>query len=264
MAAAGCRRLDLHAPANRIASCPVATRHLLIDEHDELAVGRVGGRNCPTPHDALAHRFEIAVGDDLPVAFCVRSRRRHVALDEQAIVADGGTKRQEPRRAGDTHAGEVASARNQLLIEQHDPFRGLVTRRWQRHSHRQHVRWIEAERYALQGPETPEHEAGAHEQHDGERHLDDDEPVAEALAASTARGALASVLERIGEVDPQGAQRRREAEEHARDECDQNREQQDPRIDRHPGHARNARRIPPGHDANRRVRESQPRDRADP
>ena len=77
---------------------------------------------------------------------------------------------------------------------------------------------------------------------------------------AAARRALRAVLERIGEIDPQRAQRRREAEDDAGDERDDRREQQDPQIDRDRGDARDARRIPPGRRSGRRRRRA--RDRA--
>ena len=72
---------------------------------------------------------------------------------------------------------------------------------------------------ALQRPQASQHQAGADQQHHRERHLDDHERVAEALTPAAARRALRAVLERLGQIDPQRAQRRREAESDAGDDA---------------------------------------------
>ena len=69
---------------------------------------------------------------------------------------------------------------------------------------------------ALQRPQAAEHQACADEQNDGQRHLHDDQRVAEALARAAAGGALAAVLQGVGrDPSPKRPQRRRKAEEDA-------------------------------------------------
>ena len=119
------------------------------------------------------------------------------------------------------------------------------------------------DRHALQRPQASQHQAGANEQDDGERHLDDDQRVAETLAAGAARDALCPVLQRIGEVDAQRLERRCEAEDHAGQQRDTGGEEENPEIDCGAGDARDARRVPPGHELHAQVRQAEPGDGAD-
>ena len=49
---------------------------------------------------------------------------------------------------------------------------------------------------AAEGDERPDHQAGAHEQHHGERDLGDDQRAAEAMALAAVAGGPPAVLER--------------------------------------------------------------------
>ncbi len=141
-------------------------------------------------------------------------------------------------------------------------FRARVARLRQRDPHRQHVRRVEADGDSLQRPEAPEHEASANEQQHRERHLRHDERVTEALAAAAARDALGAVLERVGQIDAQRAQRRREAEEHARQERDDSREDENGEVEPDARDARDVGWIPPRHQSDAGVRQAKAEDRA--
>ena len=119
---------DLEAAADGIAARKVAARQLLVDERDELTVGRVGRGDRAAADEPLAHRLEVSVGDDLPVALRVRARRRNVAFDHEAEVADGRTERKQPRRARRPHARQRPHAVDQPLVEPDDLFRARIAR----------------------------------------------------------------------------------------------------------------------------------------
>ena len=192
-----------------------------------MTVGRVGRRDGASPHEPLPERLEIAVGRDLPVPLGAGARRRHVSFDPQTEISDRRRERQRADGAGRAHARGCANALEQALVEADDLLGCPVRRLRQRQPHGEHVRGIEPEIDALQRPEGAEHQPRAGEQHDGERHLDDHEPVAEALAGAAARAALAAVLQRIGQIDAHRAQRGGKTEDDAGQERDDRRERED-------------------------------------
>ena len=72
-------------------------------------------------------------------------------------------------------------------------------------------------------------EAGADEEHEGERDLSDDECAAEPHRLQTG-GAFASIAQRIDRVDPGGVPRREKTEDDSGEQCCHARDQQDRRV----------------------------------
>ena len=91
--------------------------------------------------------------------------------------------------------------------------RRLVARLGQRHLHRQHVARIEAGVDVAQREQAAQHHAGAHQQHDRQRDLADDQQPARADADRAV--AAAAFLQRVVEIGAAGAERRQRAGENA-------------------------------------------------
>jgi hypothetical protein len=98
---------------------------------------------------------------------------------------------------------------------------------------------VEAGPHLLQPLVASNQQPGADQQHDGERHLADDERASR-IRAARADGTAAGGANRSRDAAAAGAQRRHEAEQHAGADRDHDREGEHAQIDRHLREARNA------------------------
>ena len=111
--------------------------------------------------------------------------------------------------------------------------------------------------------ERPDHQAGANEQHEGQRHLHDDERAARAMTFA-ARARRASAAAQSGRDVRAGVlEHRNRAEEQAGDARHGEGEQQDHRVDRDVVEARQIAWRQRDEHAHRAVREAEPGDAAD-
>ena len=224
-------RAHPYALSDRVLSRPVDPREGLVDERDRKRAGDVGALECASRAHPLSERFERAVGEDLPVSLGAAPGRLDVALDVQAPVADLGAERKGAHDAGLADSGKAAHAFEQRAVERDDLLRLLVARLGRPQLQRQDVLRIEAQVHARERGETAEHQAGAEQQDDGERHLRGGERAAEALPAEAGRGSRRAVAQRLGEVEPQHPQGRGESEEERRRDRERGREEQQAGLD---------------------------------
>ena len=102
----------------------------------------------------------------------------------------------------------------------------------EKHPHRHQWRGVEAGVGVLDVQEASDEQRGADQQRQRQRHLDDDEGVAQAIAHAAAAGATAAVLERAGEIACCRLQCGREAEQNACQHGHGDREHHDARVHR--------------------------------
>ena len=196
----------------------------------------VGERSALSDRDA--HRVE-ELGRD---AVHVRARpvlRRHRRLPLRG-VEDGRietAERRIGREARRHHARNRARAlekRSRGHDERRRRGRGIGIRRGGRarnaHPERQHRLGIEARIERRQLLHAVDHQPGADQEHDRERHFGDDERAAHPLR-SPAVAAARRVLQRLGEPRHAAVQRRREAEQEAASDRHEHGEGGHPQVD---------------------------------
>ncbi len=245
-------------PPMRIASGPVKARHRLVDHDHGLRVGGVGRRDEPPAHQPFAERLRRAIGHDLPIALGVLARWFGISLDVETEVADRVREWQGANGPRARHAGQRPHAREEAFVERDDLCGLGIAGRRHGDPRREHVRRIEPEIDALQRPETADHQHGADGEHDGKRDFDHDQEPAQA-GPRRARGRLMRpFLERVVQVQPEGAHGRCGAEHERREDARQRGEGEDPPI--HPDRVgtRHDRRIDGEEDPDAGDREQQP------
>ena len=147
----------------------------------------------PAPaHEARPHRLERAVRHDLRVALGLTSRRFLESLDIDAVVANRGRQRQGADDARGFNAWQRVHALLQLIEEVDDVLMRAVLRRRNRHPHRQDAIGVEAEIDVAKRRERADHQPGADDEHDRQRHFDGDESAAQPLPSVAHRGVLAA------------------------------------------------------------------------
>ncbi len=250
-------------PAHRSFSGggPVVARHRFADDHDELAAVDV------VRVEIAAHQQRDAHG--LKVSRRRRSSLRRESLsvwprmifdlNASAVVIAAERQDVHGARGGDTR--QCAHTFLETLVERH-LLAFLVSRRRQRHFHREHFVRGEAGIDLLQVPQTPNQQAGSDQKHDRHRHLGDDQQLAG--AAGRAGGVLPSaVLERIVQVLSRQLERRQQAEDHAGGKRCEQRKDQRRRIEADLIRARHTGRGQRGERARRPECQQQSADRAD-
>ena len=154
-----------------------------------------------------------------------------VAFDFQAPVADRGRERQRPHDPGALYSGQRPDAVQERPIQGDDVARLLVARLGRPELKRQDVLRLEAQVHVHEGMEGAEHQAGAQQHHHGQRHLRAGERTPKALPPQTRRGALRSVAQGLGEVEPQHPHGRGQAEEERRQDRERGGKDQHPGLD---------------------------------
>ena len=150
-----------------------------------------------------------------------------------------------------------SSSRRSSSLEPDPPVLGSgVGLRRQRDLEGEHVVGVEAGLHLLQGEEAPDQQAGAHQEHDGERHLGQDEqlPHPPAVAGAAASAALQAL---VG-IGARGARRRQQAEDHRGHAAGQGGEEEHGAVQLHVAQAREVGRVQGPERLQRQHRESQP------
>ena len=143
---------------------------------------------------------------------------------------------------GGRHAGNRANAIEQRREERVDLLRRAVRTRGQRDARGHHVRGSEAEVDLLERPQRAQHQAGARQQQQRERELDDDERAAESQPVAARRHLRAAVPETADEADPERAKCRRQTAEQRGHGARRDEKQRDVPVHRDGRRARNRRR----------------------
>ena len=91
-------------------------------------------------------------------------------------------------------------------------------------------RWVHPEVGLLQKHEAAHHQSRADEKHERERHFGDHERVTHPLALRAARASASAFLERVDQLRIRRLERRRQAEQHAGDRADAERERKYPPV----------------------------------
>ncbi len=158
---------------------------------------------------AAGGRPSIVIGIDAVAA----AEHRTARSEADALDARHGRRR-------------VARARHHV----HQPRGRLVDVARRQHPREHDAAAVEAGLPVEQLPEAARQQARAHEQHQRERELRDDEPRPQ---PGVARVRLAKALERAAQIRPRGPPRRREPEEHGRGRREQEREERHAPVDAH-------------------------------
>jgi hypothetical protein len=177
--------------ADRIARGPISSRERLIDDDDVRCVEIVAPDEEAPVDERDAHRSKVVLARDQerrPLRAFVR--RRGSAFDDEAaeVAARPREERNVPGRADARDRRDVLQARQQAI----QVCGALAIVRVLRKVHvdlkRQHVIGAEARIDEGELEQTPQHQAGADEQHERRRNLRDDERAAE--IASRQRGPI--------------------------------------------------------------------------
>jgi len=206
----------LESTADRVAAFPVLARHRDVHERDLLGADRVARCQVAALDEPFAQRGKCAVRGHLPVAGRANAGLRRIAIHAQAPVADESSQRQHTHEARLRHTGCGARLAQQLVVESDDLLRCVVHARRQRQAHREHAIRVEAEVNLLQLPDASGEEQRADQQDHRHRRFANHQCVTHPQPLAAGRRTLRPVLERIRQVHPCRAQRRRQAEHEQR------------------------------------------------
>ena len=130
------------------------------------------------------------------------------------------------------HAGNRTDAVEQFLEERGPALRIGITLLRQRNAHRQQSVCAETELHVLDRQKRPDHQTGAHQQHEGQRNFGNDQALAQECLANASRHASTGLAQRVGEVAGADVERRGQAESNAGERRHNKREQQDWSVER--------------------------------
>ena len=176
--------------ADRILAGPRALRERLVDHGDErrlqiVAIGEVAPLQQRNPHrlevvgrDEVEARLRQLTRDRAPA----RPRRRSRSVPPLPL---NGTAR---TSAADCTPGTARTLLDRALEEARDVLRLRVLALRQPELQREHVRRIEAERHLLHREQALNQQRGHRHQRHRQRHLDDDQDVAQVGARRRTRG----------------------------------------------------------------------------
>ena len=229
----------------------VLPRHGLADDRDARRVPAIPFVERPAVQDGNAQHVEVArsrpdrAGDPgAPTCrFDILDDKRHARR----------LHRQPSGQHGGLHARNRRDPASKLLVHVSGVRRGVTRVARIRFEHRDAVD-RKADALCPGGAQHLEEDAGSAKQHDRHGHLEHDERVLEREPAVVRRSRLAVAAQRGHQVDPGGLERRREAECHAGDEREPDREGQDPVVEAQVHDDRQIERAerpdaPPGQDA---------------
>ena len=153
-------------------------------------------------------------------------------LDENRVVAVESVHRDRARDADRSHPGHLFELAHDLLVRSHGLLVVSDDRFGNRHAQREDLLGAHESRVDLAHRlEGADHESRADEQHDRERDLGDDQPVARAVPLASGAREAPAFFERRGEVRRRELHHREQPEEQSSQERDREREEQDERID---------------------------------
>ena len=177
---------------------PELARHVLVDDDPALRVGRILFVEEPASQERDAHRLQVIVRDRRARPPPAPSPGGGFGWPTTSNdVADAETRQREP---ADRAGRRRLPAARRLAEKTGEELRTLpvssIPRARKRQPHRHGVRWIETGIDVEQMLEAPHQQAGADQQHERQRDLDDDERAARAIPAR--RGSRAAAfLERV-------------------------------------------------------------------
>ena len=230
----------LDALADRASTGPEARGHVLADDHDVASPARLLFEERPAGlHRNLERREEIGrravdvrawpllrVHGRLPFRG-VEHGARQPAERRIRNEARGGDARQRAHPLEEHSGGNGERAR--ACRHHRGPTRGMLTRAVRT------CRGVEAGIDRGEVLDGPDHQAGADEQHHGERNFRDDQAAPQALTPPSGAAAR-RILQRLRQPTDASVHRRRQPEQQCACGADGNREGRDPRV-----HVRRAR-----------------------
>ena len=204
------RRTEHQPLAHRILIRPVAVRKRLVD-HDRGRrtfgdVARVGKTPVHQPH---LHRLEESGRHGVAGRFDLLGRRKGRTIFQRERA---GIRRVAQKQIADD--GRALDARQrahpfeQLGVELHELRRLREPRPRHVDPHREDVVRAESRVHAAQRAKRPQQQAGAGEQHDGERALDHEQRRPGARGGARSGQAASALAQRVLQVDARQLQRR--------------------------------------------------------
>jgi hypothetical protein len=210
----------------------VFLREQIVDDDDLAGIGRIGRREAASLQQRNLHGLEEIFVDDLDEAVWRGfSGGKLVALDEVRSLRIVVRERHRADEAGRRYARQRAHRFERALIELRDRCVILVAVFGQVDAHAQHALRVEAGAGFLQVHEASDQQARAGEQRHCKRHLHDDEHAPRRARRAAAAAAAAAFLEHfVGALAPQ-SDNREEAEQHAGQQRQRQRERDDAAIE---------------------------------
>ncbi len=236
--------LEGHAPAQGVFAVEDARGERLVDDDDGRRVCAVAVVEVSALEERHAHYAEVARAHSAQVRLGPRGGRLRQAEDARRARASVAAQGQVAHLRRAAHARQRRRATQQLVVEG-GGLHGVCRARGRKlEGHRQEVLSPEAGVDREHAREALHQQPRAHEEHERERDLGDDEQVAHAARATRA-GAARALLHRLLQVGARGRERGREAEDDAGQKRQAEGEEEYVRVEREltqVGHARELRR----------------------
>ena len=227
--------------ADRVLVREPSPRTIVIDQNNSRRILRVRVGKIASAQKRDARRLKIARRDhQLPhVARVLELFRFRFAFQNKGADADVSRGRKRSRRARRFDARKTGQLRDKLREETRRGFVVDELRFGQTDAKGERPRWVHPEVGLLQKHETAHHQSRADEEDERERDFGDHERVTHPLALRAARASASAFLERVDQLRIRRLERRRQAEQHARDRADAERERKHPPVKIEPNPVRN-------------------------